>query len=71
MQEKPIRPANDNYITAISVEEFCRSVGIGKVKFYSELKAGRIRAKKCGRRTLVPLSEVGAWFENLPAAGGE
>lgn len=47
---------------AISVAEFCAMYGIGKSFFYEELKAGRIRAKKAGARTLIPTSEARAWW---------
>src|SRR5262249_32044140 len=38
---------------AMTVKEFCRKYGIGTTKFYEEVKAGRLRAVKCGTRTLV------------------
>jgi hypothetical protein len=32
---------------------FLDSVGIGKTKGYEEIRSGRLRVVKCGRRTLV------------------
>jgi len=51
---------------AFTVEEFCTSVGIGRTKFYEEIKAGRIQAKKAGRKTLVPIAEAVAYVDRLP-----
>ena len=51
---------------AFTVDEFCKSVGIGVTKFYSEVKAGRIQAKKSGTRTIVPTTEAAAYINRLP-----
>lgn len=47
---------------AYTVNEFCAAHGIGRTTFYAELKAGRIRVVKCGRKTLVPKTENDAWL---------
>ena len=52
---------------AESVKEFCESVGIGKTFFYAEVKAGRIKTLKAGRKTLVLVSEKLAYLEKLAA----
>lgn len=49
-----------------SVKEFCQMVGIGRTTFYQELKNGRIRAKKLGRSTLIPKSELERFIKELP-----
>ena len=50
-----------------SVKEFCEMVGIGRTTFYQEVKAGRIKAKKVGRSTLIPKSELERFIEELPS----
>ncbi|WAV88897.1 helix-turn-helix domain-containing protein [Oxalobacter aliiformigenes] len=50
-----------------SVKEFCEMVGIGRTTFYQEVKAGRIKAKKMGRSTLIPKSELERFIEELPS----
>ena len=35
---------------AFSIPEFCAAVGIGRSRAYEEIKAGRLRILKCGRR---------------------
>lgn len=50
---------------SLSVEEFCAAHGIGRTTFYEQLKLGRIRVVKCGRRTLVPATERDAWLGRL------
>ncbi|WP_343698264.1 hypothetical protein [Caulobacter sp.] len=47
---------------AISVAEFCRTFAVGKSYFYEEVKAGRLRVRKAGGRTLVPTAEARAWW---------
>lgn len=51
-----------------SVDEFCARYGIGRTTFYAEVKAGRLRVVKLGRRTLVPVREGELWFSRLPTA---
>lgn len=53
---------------ALSVTEFCARYGVGKTTFYEELSAGRIRARKLGKKTIVPVEEADNWLRNLPLA---
>lgn len=53
---------------AFSVDEFCERFSIGRTAVYAELKAGRLIARKCGRRTLIPHDEALRWLANLPAS---
>jgi len=59
------------YVTAPKVvwapSEWCQEAGIGLTRFYEELKLGRIKAKKSGKRTLV-LTPPLVWLESLPDA---
>ena len=48
-----------------SVNDWCAEAGIGRVRCYEELKIGRIKAKKCGSRTLITTSPA-EWLESLP-----
>lgn len=45
-----------------------RRLGVSRSQFYLELRAGRIRARKLGRRTLVPRAEQARWLSELPLA---
>lgn len=42
-------------------------LNICKATLYSEIRAGRIVARKFGRRTLVERSEQSKWLASLPA----
>jgi hypothetical protein len=65
-----LSPANKTTITggAMSVSEFCRWASIGKTKLYSELKGGRLVARKLGAKTIILRSDAEAWLNSLPAA---
>jgi excisionase family DNA binding protein len=52
---------------AFRVSEACSALAISRSKLYLELAAGRLRAVKCGRRTLIPATEIKAWLDGLPA----
>ena len=59
--------SEDAELGAMTVKEFCRKYGIGTTKFYEEIKAGRLRAVKCGARTLVLNRDSSGWEHTLPA----
>lgn len=63
--------ANSIRATVLSVNDFCQWAGIGRTAFYAELKAGRLVARKFGRRTIVPMSEAEKWLDSLPVAGSK
>ena len=42
-------------------------LGISRSKAYEEIAAGRLKAVKCGSKTLVPYASGLAWLNNLPA----
>ena len=48
---------------ALTISEFCRFYGIGKTRAYQEIKAGRLRVAKVGRRTLVPTVSANLWLQ--------
>jgi excisionase family DNA binding protein len=52
---------------AMTVRCFCESVGIGRTRFYREVKAGRLRVRKVGRRTIVTSDDADQWLNRLPA----
>jgi excisionase family DNA binding protein len=52
---------------AYRIEETCETLSISRTKLYEEIAAGRLRALKCGRRTLIPASEITAWLNSLSA----
>jgi excisionase family DNA binding protein len=43
---------------AYRVSDFCKSVGLGKTKFYELLQAGKIKTITIGGRRLVPADEA-------------
>jgi hypothetical protein len=48
---------------ALSPELFCALYSIKKTTFYNEVKEGRLRKSKLGRRTLIARSEARRWFD--------
>lgn len=51
---------------ALTVKQFCNSYGIGQTKFYEEVSAGRLEARRSGRRVLVTREAAAAWLSSLP-----
>ena len=61
---------NDNQaftdLAAMKVETFLHWAGISRFLFYKEVRRGRIRPKKCGSRTMIPMEEAARWLRELP-----
>ncbi len=54
----------------LSVSEFCKQTGLSRSKAYLELSEGTLRARKIGRRTVIPIQEARRWIEQLPEYRG-
>jgi len=54
---------------AFSPKQFEAAFGIGHTKLYEEIKAGRLIARKLGKRTLILAQDAEAWACALPRAG--
>jgi excisionase family DNA binding protein len=50
---------------AFSIREFCLLYGIGRTNAYQEIAAGRLRAVKVGRRTLITNDAAESWLGGL------
>jgi excisionase family DNA binding protein len=50
----------------MSVAEFCERYGTGRTTAYLEIKAGRLRARKCGKRTIISEDDAENWLGSLP-----
>ena len=55
---------------AMSVSEFAERYGISRSKTYEEIGAGRLRALKVGKRTLITEDDAEIWLRRLPVMGG-
>lgn len=54
---------------AYSISEFCNLFSIGKTKTYEEIKEGRLKLTKIGRRSIVTAQAADNWLNSL--ANGE
>ena len=53
---------------AYSVDAFCRSIGIGRTKFYDLVRERKIRTVTIGGRRLVPATEIQRLLGNVEVA---
>ena len=51
---------------AMSIAEFCERYGPGRTKTYEELKSGRLRGRKVGKRTIITEDDAENWLRCLP-----
>ena len=51
---------------AMSIAEFCQRYGPGRTTAYEEIKSGRLRGRKIGRRTIITEDDAEDWLQRLP-----
>ncbi len=51
---------------AFAVREFCARYGICRQTFYDEVKRGRLRALKLGKKTVILKPDAESWAASLP-----
>jgi excisionase family DNA binding protein len=53
-------------VRAYSVPQICELAGVGRTHLYAQIKEGKLKALKCGRRTIVLDEELRRWLGALP-----
>jgi excisionase family DNA binding protein len=51
---------------AYTIAQAAKAAGIGRSTLYAELSAGKLQARKLGRRTLILASDLSCWLSSLP-----
>ena len=54
-----------------TIEGAVAASGIGRTKLYDAIRAGQLRARKCGRRTIILDDDLRAFLAALPESLGE
>jgi excisionase family DNA binding protein len=52
---------------AMTIAEACAASRIGRTRVYEAIRAGELRARKHGKRTLILADDLRRWLESLPA----
>ena len=53
---------------AYKINEFVARYNVSRRTVYREIADGRLSAKKCGARTLIPAEAADHWLRQLPEA---
>ena len=53
---------------AHTINESCEAARVGRTTLYEEIAAGRLIARKVGRRTIILPSDSQSWLANLAQA---
>ncbi len=49
-----------------SVEDAALAAAVGRTTVFMELRSGRLKGRKIGRRTVIPLDDLNNWLASLP-----
>ena len=55
---------------AHTIDWVCEDSTVGRTKVYSEIKVGRLKARKVGKRTIILDPDYRAWLAALPTTQG-
>lgn len=50
----------------VRISEAAQMMGVSRTSLYNEIASSRIKVRKAGRKTLIAISDIHDWFENLP-----
>jgi excisionase family DNA binding protein len=64
MDDFSVKPAK----LAYGIAEAHHALGIGRTRLYALIAEGKIEARQCGGRTLIPTHSLRAFVTNLPSA---
>lgn len=56
--------------TVLSIADAVKQSDSSKNTIYNEINAGRLKACKLGRRTVIKAADFRTWLESLPAYPG-
>jgi excisionase family DNA binding protein len=59
-------PGSDLHREGLSVLEACSVAGIGRTKIYEAIASGSLKARKCGKRTIILRSDLQDFLAGLP-----
>lgn len=51
---------------ALDIDDLAKKSKVGRTKIYDEIKHGRLKARKIGRRTLILAEDARAWLAAAP-----
>ncbi|XYD07073.1 helix-turn-helix domain-containing protein [Methylobacterium sp. NMS12] len=60
------RPLPPTEAQVLTVAEMCATFRISKNRVFSEMKAGRLQAKRLGGRVLISRDDAATWWNGLP-----
>ncbi|MEZ5919211.1 MAG: helix-turn-helix domain-containing protein [Alphaproteobacteria bacterium] len=50
---------------SLSIEDACKITGIGRTKIYQAINAGRLKARKLGKRTIILKQDLEVFLDGL------
>ena len=68
-QANSSEPAPSLARLAYTIDKAARILSIGRTHLYAHIKAGRLQARKSGKRTLILARDLDAFLDSLEYAG--
>lgn len=55
-----------NEVLSYGIADAVKASGVGRSFLYEQIKAGKLKARKLGRRTLILATDLQSWLAALP-----
>ena len=52
---------------AVGIPEACKLTSLSRSRIYGEIRDGRLKPCKVGRRTVITMTELSRWIAALPS----
>jgi excisionase family DNA binding protein len=56
---------------SLSIEEAHAATGLGRTKLYQLINSGELKARRCGKRTIILKDDLEAFLNNLQSYASE
>ena len=70
-QARNAMETQDNGKLFVRVSEATEMMGISRSSLYVEIASSRLKVRKSGRKTLIAVSDIQAWFDSLSERSGK
>jgi hypothetical protein len=62
-------PIGDHSV--FDLPSFCAWANIGRTRAFEEIRSGRLKARRIGKKSLIEIEDARAWLHSLPTSAAK